>query len=1101
MSQLTVYKASAGSGKTFRLTVEYLKLLLGNPEAYRHILAVTFTNKATAEMKERVLGALETLSRLDTGKPAKGLAGEICKELSLTPEQAKNKSILALSFLLHDYGRFRVETIDSFFQSVLRNLARELGLGAGLNTIINNSDVLEEAVDNLIDKADENPELLLWITEFIEEMLDEGKSWQIDRQLKDFGNHIFKEYFKEKESQLEAKLSDKSFLKNYKKLLKIIEKESLDSLKRLAEPFFTLLEANGLTENDFSNKASGPCGYFLKLRRGEADASIFQGARVQAALEDPSKWSTKTSPLFQQISRLAEAHINPLLLEAEAKRQALWNSLVTAKLASRHLNQIGLLSDIAAEVRMLNYENHQFLLSNTNALLKTLLDGSDASFVYEKTGVELHHILFDEFQDTSRMQWDTFKPLLQEGLSNGYRSLIVGDEKQSIYRWRNGDWRILGNIRSEIAPSEVEENVLTNNWRSARNIVEFNNSLFTHLEKTINGMHQSQFNHPSEELTKAYADVAQIPTSKETEGLIQLTFLSTKENDLYRQTVLKRLIEQIEQLQRSGVRPDQIAILIRVKKEVPEIGAFLTDYKSSGLADPNLCYEIVSDEAFQLRSSRAVQVLINALRLLNEPLNPIHQALIKLDYQTDVLSSGQAFHDLFRQQRGVPKTESNLTAYKKSFVDNTPELQLLPEEFTHRFETLQRLPLYELVEELYRIFEVSAIPDQDSFLHCFMDKLSEYLLHAPADISSFLKHWDTEMSTTSIPAGSSVQGIRILTIHKSKGLEFHTVLIPFCDWKLLDTKRLKVWCTPKAAPYDQLDLLPIDYKKEMADSIFSEEYADETLQLWVDALNLLYVAFTRAKYNLIVWAKGNDDAKQESKPDSIGKLLQDKLRAEATEDLEHRYEQLENDGDILISGFRWGQLLLGEAEDTKTKGTSDIALSFHSYAHKTSFRQSNRSKEFCKVEDSNEATSGYIDRGNLLHRLFQDIRQKDDLPLALLALVHEGLISSDEASVYGEYAEKALSNDAVKDWYSGKYKLFNECSILCPGPDGKVQLKRPDRVMQGNHEVLVVDFKFGKEKRAHHHQVQEYMQLLSSMGHSTVKGYLWYVDENRLLGV
>lgn len=1104
MPQLTVYKASAGSGKTWRLTVEYLKLLVADPESYRSILAVTFTNKATAEMKERVLNALYGLMHIDADAAPEGMVEAVCNELNMKPALAKSRATQAIGFLLHDYGRFRIETIDSFFQSVLRNLARELGLGAWLNIELNNESVLSDAVDALIDKAASNPELLGWMTDYMEEQLQEGKTWKIDGVLKKFGHTIFKEYFKEKEKGLNAKLSNKGFLKAYKKELKEVEKVALAALEEAADRFFKILDDNALSIDDFSRGKTGPCSYFLKLKKGECGEGVIN-SYVQQGMDDPANWSTKTSKLKTQITSLAAGTLNPLLLETETLRQKLYPRINSARLAGKHLNQVGLLTDIAAEVRELNRENSRFLLSDTNALLKSLIDGADASFVYEKTGTELHHILFDEFQDTSRMQWDTFKPLLAEGLANGHDSLIVGDEKQSIYRWRNGDWRILGSIQQEMRPALVEVKKLDSNWRSERNIIDFNNTLFTQLERNINQTHAAMFGGESAELTHAYSDVIQQSGKKDVNGLVEIDFISAKNDSLYRPHVLEKLIQQVETLQRAGIRPDQIAILIRVNKHIPEIGEFFAEYKASGQHDPNLCYDVVSDDAFLLKSSRSVQILIDALTLLNDPLNPIPQALLKLDYLTDVQAFDGEMHTLFKQMEHLKTFQTN-TVYKKTYIDSNPDQPVLPTAFVKRFEALQRLPLYELVEELYRIFELEKIPAQDSYLHCFMDKLSEYLLHAPSDLGSFLMFWDEQMSETSIPAGSAVNGIRILSIHKSKGLEFHTVLLPFCDWKLLSAVNFQVWCPPNEEPFNRLDLLPIDYKTEMAQSIFGAEYAEETLQLWVDALNLLYVGFTRAKHNLYVYCRGNDDVKNYKGPSTIANLMQDTLKNGL---LNGTYEILENaEEGLLEAKYTFGDFSLGAPKTMETnsqkptsvlreKGT-DLSLPFRSFAHKTRFRQSNRSREFCKGRDPNGFTTAYIDRGKLLHRLFSEIQVENDLPTALQNLINEGVLENDKASEYADTVRNALKTKEAKDWYSGKYRLFNECSILCNGTDGKLQLKRPDRVMLYENEVQVVDFKFGKPSPSYHQQVREYMQLLLDMGYAKVSGYLWYVDEDQI---
>lgn len=1105
--QLTVYKASAGSGKTWRLTVEYLKLLIRNPESYRSILAVTFTNKATGEMKDRVLNALYEMMHIDQTAKATGMLETICVELKTTPEYVKTQAKIAMSFLLHDYGRFRIETIDSFFQSVLRNLARELGLGAYLNIELNNTLVLSDAVDAMIDKADKNPELLKWMTDYIEELVQEGKSWKIDKALKDFGQTIFKEYFKEKELVLSKKLSDKGFLNKYRKQLHELEASSLKQIGEAADAFFKTIQDHNLEVEDFSYSQNGVCSYFLKLKQGICDKSIFEGKRVQACLENPESWSTAKSPRRKEISSLAAEKLIQQLEDAEQIRAKYYPDIISCRLVSSHLNKIGLLTDISKEVRELNLDNNRFLLSDTNALLKSLIGESDATFVYEKIGSELNHILFDEFQDTSRMQWDTFRPLLSEGLANGYKSLIVGDEKQSIYRWRNGDWRILGNIKSEMHPAEVREEVLGNNWRSEKRIVEFNNTLFRLIERRINRKHLEEFGIENADLKNAYKDVVQQSAKKETKGLVEIMFPFAKNKVEYHQMVLERLVRKVEELQIKGVKPNQIAILIRKNKYIPEIGEYFANYKKAKGEDPSLCYDIISDEAFLLSSSKSVLLLIDALRLLNDPGDPLLDALLKVDYQHDILNSQEDMNDIFGQ------TSKN----QKSF---------LPERFVTGFETLQRMPLYELVEELYQIFELEKIPLQDNYLFAFMDGLSEYLAQSPSDIASFLTYWDDKMAQTSIPASSGVNGIRILSIHKSKGLEFHTVIVPFCDWKLLNERSMQVWCEPHLAPYNQLDLLPVDYKKEMDESCFQPEYREETLQLWVDSLNLLYVAFTRAKQNLIVFCQGENPEKEKKTMVSVSDLIQDLFKDNAsdtsqtpdyfhdsykpacpikdTEPDDSCEKDRKTDKAFSEACFSFGELSLdtaasesGKQETGLNQKGQDIALPFKSFATKTRFNQSNRSIEFSKGRDG-EFHSSYIDRGKLLHKLFSAIHSKKDIPTAIQDLVNEGLIKTKEAETYRAFTEKALNNPEVSDWFSDKYKLFNECTILYPDKEGNLQSKRPDRVIQSPEGVKVVDFKFGKPSYKYHRQVLEYMQLLLAMGYSKVRGFIWYVDEEKV---
>jgi ATP-dependent exoDNAse (exonuclease V) beta subunit len=1085
MPNLVVYKASAGSGKTWRLSVEMLKILINDPYTYRNILAVTFTNKATAEMKERVLGGLYEIVAEDNKDAVSPMLEAICDDLSITSDKAKAKAKLAIELLLHDYGRFRIETIDSFFQSVLRNLARELGLGAWLNIELDNEKVLADALDSVMDNASKNPELLKWITDYMQEMLSDGKSWKINSTLNDFGKSIFKEQFKDKEKQLEEKLRDKSFLKNYRNKLDKIAKEAEEKIKEPAKDFFKLLENHGYTIADLKGGANGISSYFKKINSGNFTPEDLLKKTTLQCLENPENWLTAAKAKDKSLASLVNEELYPLLIKTEEIRKIEYPQWISAKAASAHLNQIGLLSDIAAEVRQLNYDNNRFLLSDTNALFKSLLEEGDSSFIYEKTGTEINNILFDEFQDTSRMQWDTFKPLLAEGLSNGHNSLIVGDEKQSIYRWRNGDWRILGNMSSEMSPFEVKKENLGRNWRSDLNIIHFNNEIFLHLQKVISKMYLDQFEESSIELSNAYSDISQESNTSERNGLVEISFIKTGKDTSYEETVLDKLIQKTEELQRSGIKPNEIAIIIRENKYIPKIAAHFANYKTSEKCDNDLCYDIISDEAFLLESSKGAQILIDALKLLNDPQNPINQAMLKLDYAVDVLGLNPESTEIFSTQKSI-----------------------LPEEFTGNIEKLQKMPLHELIEDLYMIFDISRIPAQDSYLFCFMDKLDEYLSKSSADISSFIQYWDETMYKTKIPGGTAINGIRILSIHKSKGLEFHTVILPFCDWKLLSQKT-SIWCQPNKEPYNELDILPVDYKKELKHSVFNEDYKEETLQLWVDALNLLYVAFTRPRHNLFVYCEEQNQDKEAKEPQKIGHLLQtlfDKRAGENSlnEEFISSYKpsdsnENQDSQEIPVSLFRYGKLFTQNDVRKNEKGLfkkgNDIETPFRSFAHKTKFRQSQKSIQFSKGKDPEGFKSKYIDRGNILHRLFSEILVTEDLDSAIKNMLNEGIIDSQESFAYAETAKKALTNPEVSDWYSGKYKIFNECSIIFPDKKGKLQQKRPDRVMISDDSVKIVDFKFGKPSPKYKAQIRFYSKLLLDMGYAKVEGFLWYVDE------
>ena len=612
--ELLVYKASAGSGKTFTLAVEYIKLLIQNPRAYRNILAVTFTNKATTEMKERILSQLYGIWIKD--KDSDPYLQKITEELEMPQEDIRTAAGTALHYMIHDYSRFRVETIDSFFQSVMRNLARELELGANLNIELNNMEVLSDAVDSMIEKLDRQSPVLYWLLEYIEERIADDKRWNVSGEIKNFGRNIFDEGYIEKGNGLREKLRDKDCIKNYRETLQAILEEVQEQMKGFADQFFGILDTNGVKVEDLKNGSRGIASYFNKLQSGKLDDSV-RNVTVEKCLDCPDEWVKKTSPIRNAILGLAEKELIPLLNESEKYRSR--NNMLanSCQLSLRHVNNIRLLANIDEEVRELNHENNRFLLSDTNALLHNLVKEGDSSFVFEKIGTTIRNVMIDEFQDTSRMQWDNFRLLLLEGLSQGADSLIVGDVKQSIYRWRNGDWGILNGLKTNIEAFPVKVKTLTTNRRSAANIIHFNNEVFTAACEVLNNIYKEEQKKECKELKEAYNDVCQETYKDPGKGYVKVEFLSDTEDMTYMENTLHHLGEEVELLVAQGVQLKDIAILVRKNRSIPLIADYF---------DKNTSYKIVSDEAFRLDASLAVCMIMDGLRYLSQPENRIAKA-------------------------------------------------------------------------------------------------------------------------------------------------------------------------------------------------------------------------------------------------------------------------------------------------------------------------------------------------------------------------------------------------------------------------------------------------------------------------------------------
>ena len=1077
---LTIYKASAGSGKTFTLSVEYIKLLIKDPQSYRSTLAVTFTNKATEEMKLRILSQLYGIWKLLPD--SKSYIDKIKEDLDVTEEYMSERAGIALHNIVHNYSYFRIETIDSFFQSVLRNLARELDLTANLRIELNDYQIERNAVDELINSLDENSELLTWIMEYIRENMDDDKDWNVIGNIKRFGENIFREYYKTNSKKLNERLLEEGFFKQYTTKLRQMRNEAEVEMQNEAAQFFDALNHNGIEIDDLNNGKNGPAGYFIKIKKGIYNNTIVT-KRLQKVLDEGSESSwvkQKSSKETQDIVReLANSTLTPLVHHAEDVRQKNWYIYGSAVLTLRHLNQLRLLNSIENNVRMMNVEQNRFLLSDTHTLLHSLIRDTDSPFIFEKIGNYLENIMIDEFQDTSTVQWQNFKVLLEECMSHGEQqgNLIVGDVKQSIYRWRSGDWRMLNNIEREFPYLNSMLNVcsLDTNYRSSRRVITFNNAFFKRASELEYADQKSSTPNTSspEQLKKAYSDVAQkVPSFRDNHGYVSINLLP---NEDYRQQALQKTAEAVSLLLDSGANYSDIAILVRSN----DIIQLIAEFFANELPD----VKIVSDEAFRLDSSVSVNIIVNAMLWLTHPDNILAKAYIAKAYQTYVLEKSEQ--------------ETNKLLATAEGIDSA-----LPCALIDKRDDLLTMPIFELAEQIYTLFNIGNIKGEDAYLYAFYDALTDFIANNTADIDSFVEEWNDSIAEKTIQA-SAIDGIRIITIHQSKGLEFEHVVIPFCDWTL--EKGNTIWCTPQVEPYNELPLIPVDFSaSQMKGTIYEFDYNEEHLQNCVDNLNLLYVAFTRAASSLFVIA-------QRGTPSSRSYIVE-----QAITDIKLEGSSLDGDpsdkkAELL---FSYGEL---EIVETKAKKKSDniftpevenMNVDMATFSNKVEFKQSNKSRDFVADDDENTDDDdrkqlSYIKTGKILHYLFSTINTTDDIDTSLAQLEMDGLIEESGTNIkrLRDMLHKRFSNRQVADWFSSRWTLFNECTILdYDAATDTVREHRPDRVMKDEKtgEVVIVDFKFGSPRPEYVEQVNRYKALTQNMGYPNVKGYLWFVYSNRI---
>lgn len=1071
MSSLTIYRASAGSGKTFTLAVEYIKFLIKNPYSYRNILAVTFTNKATEEMKSRIIAQLYGISHsLQDSEP---YIDKISDETGVDKETIRKMSELALLQLIHNYDYFHVETIDTFFQSVLRNLAKELDLSANLRIELNDKQIEEQAVDALIDELDSRSPLFSWLLSFIMDNIDENKGWNVIRSVKSFGKMIFDDEYRFASNELKEKLTQKGFIDGYVKKLVLMRDNAKKSLLSKQERFIEILHNNGLNPSDLKGGNRGIGSYFNKLSGEKIDDKSIKNATLEKCINDAEEWSKKTDKRHEIIVNLANESLIPLLKEAEEIRPQALETIVSVNATIRNINNLRLLNDIERKVREMNSEANRFLLSDTQYLLNTMISDSDSPFIFEKIGAMLHHIMIDEFQDTSVVQWKNFHILLNECISSSKQdvnvnNLIVGDVKQSIYRWRSGDWQLLNDIEKYFPSKEIDIRKLQRNFRSSRNIINFNNEFFKiAVEKeAINESHIDE--EYAKKISTAYADVRQEVNKEDTTGLISIKLLPG--NNDYLVNTLKEIEATIDSLIERGDNFSHIAILVRTNKYIPMIAEYFMKNR------PEI--SIVSDEAYRLDSSTAINIIISALRLLYFPDDMVTKVGLVRSYQQYIMGKDFSINEI---------------------MDNPDINNLIPDYYTKKAVELIELPLFDLCEELMSIFSLDKIKDEGAYICAFFDNLSSYINDMSSDAEGFIKEWDETIHSKKIQT-DDVNGIQLISIHKSKGLEFDNVIIPFCDWRKEQYHDNYIWCRPEKAPYNEIPLFPINYSPSLSYSIYSSDYRQEHMQNTIDNLNLLYVAFTRAGKNLFIFGKRDDNQ-------SRSMILQSSLE-ELTQQLSGSILDFPDDKSSPITfeyGEFWGDSKkeASESENIFLKRYTELDANISTHKIPTVFRQSNKSKDFVEeTEYVGNDKNSYVKIGNILHLVFSNIKTTSDIDTVLRQYESEGILYGeglDRKMIQNLLHEYINTNQIVADWFSSNWTLYNECSILSVDPNtGETQERRPDRVMRNGNKVIVVDFKFGKPQNSYAEQVREYMQLLKNMWNIDVKGYIWYVTRKTI---
>lgn len=1061
-----IYKSSAGSGKTYTLTMEYLKLALKNPDNFRSILAVTFTNKATQEMKERIIKELKRL-KIDV-KPSEKMDTEIMSALSLTVEELKLRASQTLTAILHDYSRFAVSTIDSFFQKVVRAFAREMDLNAKFEVELDQDAVLDRVVDKVLMQVMDDEFLHKWLVDYAIEQIQNGKSWDIRKNIKELGKQIFQEDFKKYSPEIREFLKDKNNITELQKFLKVRKSDIIDITSKLKDQANQIRLANGVEWTDFKGSSTSFAKKFDQL--GDKNSPVPALTDLQALLaHDEDGWYTKTSKSRDALITSYHQGLGQILAQFRPL-EAKWNTL---EMIGKNIFVFGVFRNMLEELIVLKDEENMLLISDANEFLKEITKENDAPFIYEKVGNQYKNYLIDEFQDTSGFQWASFKPLLENSLAQGYTNLLVGDVKQSIYRWRGGEMKLLlEQVEEEIGEENVQNNNLDTNFRSLPTIINFNNSLFKALSDSFEGVLRSSYGADTGIISKAYLDVHQNISEKKASsefiGKVQITFLTedreSEEESKFDALALSKLPAMVIELQDKGYDLKDIAFLVRRKAEGEAIADTLMTY-GAGNTDLRYSFDVLSDESMFLFKAASVKALVAGLKYLN---NPEDQVQFKtMWYYRSVLAGEVVSHELFALKK-VPE-------YMQQKVD----------DFVGKEMLLLQLPLMEAVEELILILDLQDFGLEKAYISGFKEAIYDFTTKNRADLVGFLAWWEDNQSKRTVKIPDGHDAMRILTIHKSKGLQFKVVIMPFLKWEIFDHKKSNVVWAPFEDKEKQLNaIIPLTLGSKLAQSDFADIYAQEAIMAYLDSLNMIYVALTRAEDVFLAIAPFKEKI---SSQNSLQVQIQQALMySKNDEGLLSLSDYFNSETKV----FEVGDWPINQEREVKQSVVNQLSWTYQNWTQLLKVKT--YAVDFSEAGLDQRKKQNF---GLLVHEILEVSKSKEDTKLNLASFYYDGRLTLEEKDDVEKQLDTLFSDSLFASWFESDGVLLAEQGILLPG--GK--MKRPDRIILKQDFAMVVDFKTGEPYEKHKIQVGEYMELVAQLTRKPAKGYLCYLENGEII--
>ena len=1026
-----VYNASAGSGKTYTIAREYLQIILGNPDpnTFQRILAITFTNKAANEMKERVLSHLEMLSE---GK-VNTLISQIQDNLGLELSELQQRSQDILKNILQYYSAFSINTIDSFTHRLIKSFAYDLKLPMNFEVELDGKLILNEAVENLISKIGTDKELTEFLIDFAVAKADEDKSWDITREL----NDVAKIILREDDVPYVETLSKRS-LKEYKSLynqLKKLQDSLTDEFQGIGHSFLELLDAKDLGEKDFPR---GSIPKFFRVVSNNAFTNNFRdrSSTIQRAIENHTYYNKSAKP---EIVSAIES-IVPQIIDHYERCVANNGKRELIKLFLKSVNPMALISNIYNELEILKEEKQVQLNSEFNKYISDSIKDQPAPFIYERLGQRYRYFFIDEMQDTSIMQWQNLIPLLNNALAQeNSRLYLVGDAKQSIYRWRGGkaeQFIELGDENQNTFQVHKITHQLPRNYRSYSNIIDFNNQFFTHVAGYFQDADYGQL----------YINENQQELNDKEGGFVSLRFLELEgKSDEKLEQYAEQTYQTIQNLQ-SDYDLDEICVLVRKN----DAGVAVANY----LSEKNI--DVISSETLLLENSSKVKFLVNMLRLFQNR----NDDLLKFDilyFLYDHLDISGPKHTFF---------STAIADDDDSFLSNMTDHGV---QFS--FDQFLGLSIYEIAEELVRRFKLNVA--SDAHVKFLLDVILDRQKKGDG-ISDFLEFWELKKDKLSISAAEKKNAVRIMTIHKSKGLEFPVVVFP-CDLNIHDMSKSQDWydgsqLNKELPPF----LVPTTKNLSEADPQGEEIYNRNKSQNELDNINLLYVALTRSVEQLYV-ISGNKgmNSNEDLKTNYFSGMFIDYLQQKGLwKDIQSEY--------TFGSKKR-------KSQKSESDSNSKDQIEFTSVSWKD--HQLALLNSSSKLWDTDRGKA--IAYGNLIHDMLARINSQNEIDMVIQNDVNAGMISESASEEIKKLLGKVVSHPKLIKYFSGEYESFNERELT----DGFHQIVKPDKLLIKDQKAVIIDYKTGQPEAKHKTQIQNYAGVLKQLNFDVQKKILVYLNE------